>query len=113
MAAEVAQNVEEVVPETDPCTDLKSEFGNCASQSFDDYQAALNKGDDGRPDWLARKACNYMTSTIEDCTNIMVGECFSEEQVTVMKDKQVKIVLTQTKSSIEEWDTDKCPVSKA
>ena len=42
----------------------------------------------------------------------MVGECYSEEQVTAMKDKQVKIVLDQVEYSLEEWDTDKCPVSR-
>ena len=33
--------------------------------AYEEYKEAFAAGDDGRPDWLARKSCNYMTKTIE------------------------------------------------
>ena len=33
--------------------------------AYEDYKAAFQAGDDGRPDWMARKACNYMTGAVE------------------------------------------------
>ena len=29
------------------------------------YQKAFDAGDDGRPDWMARKSCNYMTAAVD------------------------------------------------
>ena len=34
-------------------------------RAYDDYKAAFEAGDDGKPDWMARKACNYMTAAVE------------------------------------------------
>ena len=36
-------------------------------RAYDDYKAAFEAGDDGKPDWMARKACNYMTAAVEVC----------------------------------------------
>ena len=32
--------------------------------AYKDYQSDMMDGDDGRPDWFPRKACNYITATI-------------------------------------------------
>ena len=42
----------------------------------------------------------------------MIGECETKEKVTVMKDEQIKGILAQLKTSIAEWDSDKCPAVK-
>ena len=34
-------------------------------RAYADYQAAWAEGDDGRPDWVARKTCNYLTGSID------------------------------------------------
>ena len=34
-------------------------------RAYDDYRKALDAGDDGKPDWKARKACNYAVATIQ------------------------------------------------
>ena len=39
--------------------------------AYDEYKAAYEAGDDGKPDWMARKACNYMTAAVE------VGVCLN------------------------------------
>ena len=34
-------------------------------RAYVEYRTAFQAGDDGRPDWMARKACNYMTEAVE------------------------------------------------
>ena len=43
----------------------------------------------------------------------MVGECKTCEEVTALKDEQLKKVLQNVKSSVKEWDTNKCPATKS
>ena len=33
--------------------------------AYKEYQSHMLAGEDGRPDWFARKACNYLTATVE------------------------------------------------
>merc|ERR1712106_1179855 len=100
--------------ETEACEKAYKEFDECTTKSYADYQVEYEKGDDKtKPDWQARKSCNYMTASVEDCGNKLVGECKSQEEVNAMKDDQLKAVLVQLKTSISEWDTEKCPATKA
>ena len=34
-------------------------------RAHETYKAAVEKGDDGRPDFMARKSCNYLDDAIE------------------------------------------------
>lgn len=34
-------------------------------RAYKEYSAAMNKGDDGRPDFAARKACNYLQASVQ------------------------------------------------
>merc|ERR1719356_1669368 len=95
------------------CEKVKAEFDECAKNAYEDYKNAFQAGDDGRPDWMARKSCNYMTAAVEECGDKLVGECNTCEEVTTMKDEQLKKVLKNVKSSVNEWDTNKCPATKA
>jgi len=99
--------------ERDACAALLAEFDSCKTKAYDDYKAAFEAGDDGRPDWMARKSCNYMTAAVEDCANTLVGDCNSEEDVNEMKDQQLKGILHQLQTSVEEWDSEKCPAIKS
>jgi len=82
-------------------------------RAFQDHMAAIAKGPDGRPDWIARKTCNYMTAAVEECTKTLIGHCNSEEDVTSMKDYQFQGILNQLASTVNEWDSAKCPAVKA
>merc|ERR1719357_2112951 len=95
------------------CDKVRAEFDQCAKKAYEDYQKAFQAGDDGRPDWTARKSCNYMTEAVEGCGDKLVGECNTCDEVTGMKDEQLKEVLRNVKSSVKEWDTNKCPATKA
>eukprot|EP00092_Neocalanus_flemingeri_P052376 GFUD01061215.1.p1 GENE.GFUD01061215.1~~GFUD01061215.1.p1 ORF type:complete len:222 (-),score=93.20 GFUD01061215.1:242-907(-) len=99
--------------ERDACDQVFADFDACTQQSYNDYKTAFEAGDDGRPDWMARKACNYMTAAVEECGNKLVGECNSEQEVTDMKDHQLKGILMQLQMSVQEWDSEKCPAVKS
>ena len=76
------------------------------------YKSFITAGPDGRPDWLARKSCNYMTAAVEECGNMMVGACNTEEEVVVLKDFQYQGIINQLAEHVKEWDSEKCPVTK-
>merc|ERR1711892_412452 len=99
--------------ERDACEAVHAEFDTCNANAYEEYKEKFTAGDDGRPDWMARKSCNYMTASVEDCGNAMIGDCFTEEEVNEMKDGQFEGILDQLEMSIEEWDSDKCPAVKA
>eukprot|EP00092_Neocalanus_flemingeri_P079861 GFUD01099524.1.p1 GENE.GFUD01099524.1~~GFUD01099524.1.p1 ORF type:complete len:222 (-),score=82.11 GFUD01099524.1:114-779(-) len=97
----------------DACDQSRGEFEACTHLAYNAYKAAFEAGDDGKPDWMARKACNYMTAAVEECGNKLVGECNSEQEVTDMKDHQLKGILMQLQMSVQEWDSEKCPAVKS
>merc|ERR1711934_620205 len=97
----------------DECEEATTSFDECTNAAYDVYKTAFEAGDDGKPDWMARKACNYMTAAVEECGDELIGDCYSEEDVINMKDHQLKNVLEVLEKSVEEWDTDKCEAVKA
>merc|ERR1712212_1386234 len=98
--------------ERDACDDLIEAFQVCTTKAYTDYTEAIAAGDDGRPDWFARKSCNYVTAAVEDCGNTLIGDCMTEEEVNTEKDRQIKDVLQQLSEKIDEWDSEKCPAVK-
>ena len=67
-----AGECEEATDSFDECTNAWVECSvtwdntdNDVVRAYDDYKAAFEAGDDGKPDWMARKACNYMTAAVE------------------------------------------------
>ena len=65
---------------------------------------------DGKPDFYERKFCNWMTFYYENCTTILRGSCFPEEEVNFLIDVDLDTQL----SSMEfygyiNWDSQKCP----
>merc|ERR1712010_278036 len=99
--------------QADECEEATTSFDECTNAAYDEYKTAFEAGDDGKPDWMARKACNYMTAAVEECGDELIGDCYSEEDVINMKDHQLKNVLEVLEKSVEEWDTDKCEAVKA
>jgi len=97
----------------DACEEINEGFNNCNMEAYAEYKKAFDAGDDGRPDWMARKACNYMTAAVEECGNKLIGDCNTEEDVTNMKDEQLRIIIGQLETSVEEWDSEKCPPVQA
>jgi len=99
--------------ETPECLEATKEAEACRLKAYKNYQAVFQKGNDNRPDWMARKSCNYLTETIETCGASMVGPCYSEDQLNEEKDKQIAVALKQVESQVTGWDSSKCPVITA
>jgi len=95
------------------CSQVTSDYNKCTKEAFKEHMAAIAKGPDGRPDWIARKTCNYMTAAVEECSKTLIGHCNTEEEVTSMKDYQFQGVLNQLATTVNEWDSEKCPAVKA
>jgi len=100
-----------VLRKRDACTQAQTQMDSCLARAFKAYQAAFRAGDDGRPDWIARKSCNYL-SAVDHCSNLLIGECHTVQEVNAMKDVQLKGVLEQIEKQISSWDTDKCPTTR-
>merc|ERR1719339_123071 len=62
-------------------------------------------------DFYSRKSCNYIQAAVVDCTEKLVGECYTPDEVAGMQAQQFAGVLQQLEA-VEEWDSDKCPASK-
>merc|ERR1719187_1050271 len=84
----------------------------CKSQAYATFKEAIIRGNDKRPDWMARKSCNYITDSIDKCGNMLVG-CQTQAEVDQEKDKQLKDSLAQVEKHVSNWDSTKCPAIKA
>ena len=88
-------------------------------RAYEDYKTVFAAGEDGRPHWVARKTCNYLTEAIDviassyifkphmihrraalpqmpdtDCAQVcgnglLEGGCMDEEKLAKHKDEQV------------------------
>jgi len=100
--------------ETEECKKAKVESEQCRTQAYAEYKKEFDKGDDKKkPDWLARKSCNYLTDTIETCSNKLIGACGDEDDINKVKDDQLKHAHKQVMEHVPAWKADKCPVVKA
>ena len=61
---------------------------------------------------MARKACNYITSSVDHCGNLLLGDCYSLQEVTDMKDQQLPEIVSKLETMNIAWDSRKCPVVK-
>merc|ERR1711936_1325807 len=94
------------------CQEVVKKHSACTAKAHEEYKNFFEKGDDGRPDWLARKTCNYMTESVEVCADLL-SDCYSEEELTDQKDSTLKGVLEHITINIDEWESEKCPPVKA
>ena len=88
---------------------LFSSLPDYSCRAYNDFQKVLKAGDDGKkPNFLARKACNYVTAVVH-CGNLLIGECTTLEEVNKQKDEQMKPTITHLESNMPGWDSEKCP----
>merc|ERR1712058_13702 len=94
------------------CDKKSAEAEACRTQAYATFKEAIARGTDKRPDWMARKSCNYLTDIIDKCGNILVG-CKTQAEVDQEKDEQLKDSLANVKEKLLTWDSTKCPAIKA
>jgi len=90
----------------------EKEFKDCALNAHKDYRKAIVAGDDGRPDYVERKTCNYVTAAIEDCSAFLY-DCYSVDHVEQLKNNQLELILNKLNKQVKNWDSKKCPPFKA
>merc|ERR1711970_689651 len=93
------------------CEQTKNDFMICSKQAHKDFIAAVTAGDDGRPDWMARKSCNYLTDAVTQCGDHLVGQCYTMDQVDTMKNNQLSLIISQLETTVTGWDSAKCPAT--
>jgi len=95
------------------CKQLSRQFDQCTRKAYNTYDTAIKAGSDGKPDFRARKSCNYLEDSLVTCGEKLVGECNTKKEVTEMQDKQIRAILANLKSSVKTWDSNKCPAVRA
>jgi len=80
----------------------------CKADAWEIMEEAFVKGDDGRPDFAERKYCNYMTTTYENCTNI-IHDCFPQEEINFWIDNDLSNYMDGIEEIYTNWDSQKCP----
>jgi len=93
----------------DDCAEVMVQFDQCTNQAYTNYQTEYKKGDDNKPDWFARKSCNYLTEAVDTCGNKLLA-CKPEADVNIQKNRQLNNILTQLEDQVTTWDSTKCPV---
>merc|ERR1712042_145491 len=86
--------------ERDACDQLQEEVTTCTMNAYKEYQNDFLAGEDGRPDWFARKNCNYLTASVEDCYGKLIGDCATEE------DAQVESAAQKEEENDDEEETE-------
>jgi len=71
----------------------------------------MEAGDDGAPNFYSRKSCNYVRDTVVTCVDLLVGDCYSEDEVDTMRASRFDDVIAHLERA-EEWDSDLCPSVK-
>jgi len=92
------------------CNQVRTEFNQCRKKASTDYVNSMRDGWDGRPDWEARKFCNFHTANLLDCPKILHGRCYTEDQIIKMNFWD--IIDESSVVDIQNWDTGKCPAVK-
>eukprot|EP00091_Calanus_sinicus_P001667 TRINITY_DN11694_c0_g1_i1.p1 TRINITY_DN11694_c0_g1~~TRINITY_DN11694_c0_g1_i1.p1 ORF type:complete len:106 (-),score=23.12 TRINITY_DN11694_c0_g1_i1:142-459(-) len=80
---------------------MEDMFEDVATETVRDVPEEYTK-----PDYYARKTCNYLTSVLQDCFS-----CLSPAKIAIQRDILVKQLLAKTED-IPAFDNDKCPIIK-
>jgi len=91
------------------CQQKQEEMESCKLEAYEEYKKAVRAGEDGRPDWMARTSCRYLTSTLGDCSEKLRG-CNTTEEINKARDETIPTVLEQLYKVIKEWDSEKCQI---
>merc|ERR1712013_733680 len=92
------------------------EFTKCHAEAYNTYQTQLSHGGDGRPDFLERKTCNWITETFQTChDNIVATRCKTHYDLNAMVDGGLHSILTNLAATQPDWDSSlsngQCPPS--
>jgi len=97
------------------CVSLESESTKCIEEAADEYMTYMMGEGDSRPDFLARKTCNFLTSAAQDCVTKLMATCKppgGDQAFTKAKDESIKNLLEVADEMDINFDPKKCPITK-
>jgi len=96
------------------CSQADKEFTQCHAEAYKTYQTELAAGGDGRPDFVERKTCNWITDTFQNCHDAMVAtRCKTHHNLNAMVDVGLHGILTNLVATQPAWDSSLCPTASA
>merc|ERR1711892_97605 len=97
------------------CVSLQKESTKCVEDATSKYMTEMMGEEDSRPDFHARKTCNFVTSSLQDCLTTLMETCIppgGDEAMTQAKDKSIKDMLKTAEELEINFDPQKCPITK-
>lgn len=115
------------------CTKEKKEIEKgayklCGESKLKDYRVIMRAGPDGKPDWVSRKFCNFMTAillviftnnvstivsyfNVKDCTEGCMP-CHTKSEIYAVQLEELGNSLERFSATFKSWDSNKCPMAK-
>ena len=92
-------------------------FTNCTREAHTTYaeaMAKLGQEEDGKPNYRARKSCNFIVS-VENCADKLKdnGYTSDEEALEKIKDTSIWDIIGNLNTTVSGWDSCKCPPVRA
>jgi len=96
------------------CSEADKQFTECHAQAYTTYQTELAAGGDGRPDYVERKTCNWITETFQNCHDAMVAtRCKTHSDLNALVDAGLHSIITNLEATQPAWDSSLCPTASA
>merc|ERR1739838_747864 len=97
------------------CVSLQKESTQCVEDATIEYMTYMMGEEDSRPDFHARKTCNFVTAAAEDCVTKLMETCKppgGDQAFIKAKDESIKNLLKVADEQDINFDPQKCPITK-
>lgn len=94
------------------CSKVSETFSVCHGDAWQKFLKQRSLGEDGRPDWIERKICNWITDTFQDCHDVIDDTlCMTHKDLNMMVDRGLHSILGSLVATSKNWDSAKCPTA--
>merc|ERR1739838_857881 len=103
------------VKRSSQCVSLQKESTKCMEDATIEYMTYMMGEGDSRPDFHARKTCNFVTAAAEDCVTKLMETCKppgGDQAFTKAKDESIKNLLEVADEEDINFDPEKCPIAR-
>jgi len=103
------------VKRSSQCVSLQKESTKCMEDATIEYMTYMMGEGDSRPDFHARKTCNFVTAAAEDCVTKLMETCKppgGDQAFIKAKDESIKNLLKVADEQDINFDPQKCPITK-
>merc|ERR1739838_816904 len=101
------------------CESLQRESTQCIEDATIQFilqrEVTEIPAEETKPDYRARKTCNYLTATTQDCLAKLLENCIppgGDRVIIKKKDEVTKKTLKVAEESDLNFDPQKCPITK-